>query len=324
MQWQRCSRRDFISCFGAKCCHLFPVIAQRFQCCHRAPLSESRAGGELLCSLLFICSTLQGWSPTKTLWHADSGSKDHQTIEMFCSLTRCFVLLCSEMPSEGNRTNWWIPLQMDCSHSWAQCLAWISSETHQELKSLQMSFSLWDFSLWLFLRAFNSHSKSNLHLSPCLCSCSFNCGCIWTRGAHTGFDDNWKQPWSGALSYALEGTWPGLDHSIIKTFCVYIPFSSRKGGIILSVPAPPLQTDNNLLLPLSRGKGYSLQTPPEGLRDQNMPHLWMALGHWDTAADKDLLFMKNSLMSCCRALMPDISQPWPTKQVRCPQFLSAE
>lgn len=91
------------------------------------------------------------------------------------------------------------------SHSWSQCLAWILSETQQELKSLQISLNLWDFSLWFCLRAFNSHSESNLHLCLSLCRCSFNCGWLWTRGAHTGFDDNWKTITIWGLTLCFRG-----------------------------------------------------------------------------------------------------------------------
>lgn len=90
------------------------------------PHSPSQRAGEwgfpgssaislLFCSLLFICSTLQGWSPMKIPdWVILGVIKGHETTEMFCSLLRFSVLLCLEMLPIGHGTNWWIPLQMDC------------------------------------------------------------------------------------------------------------------------------------------------------------------------------------------------------------------
>lgn len=159
---------------------------------------------------------------------------------------------------------------MDGSHSCSQCLAWISIEIQQELKSLQISFNPWDFSLWFCLRAFNSHSESNLHPYPSLCSCSFNCGWIWTRGAHTGFDDNWKTVTIWGLILCFRGdisrTW-SFNYEHIS--CLPLFFLQKRWDHPVCPCSPSADR-------------RCLQMPSEGLKDRNILQLWVALGHWET------------------------------------------
>lgn len=221
LHWRTCSRRGFMSCLEQNVVIFSQSLHKDFSAAPQ-PLSRGFPGSSgirvLSCSLLFVCSTWQGCSPME---HSDKltlgAITDPWTTEMFCSLMRAsvfgdaaprklnwsvdtpadgllsllssftFLLFCNAKPpapSPSSTECRWMALTPALS-------AWHGSEQEQqELKSLQISFGLWDFSLWFCLRAFNSHSESNLHLHS-LCS-SFNCGWIWTRGAHMGFDDNRK------------------------------------------------------------------------------------------------------------------------------------
>lgn len=155
---------------------------------------------------------------------------------------------------------------MDGSPSWSQCLAWISSETQQELKSLQISFSLWDLSLWFCLRAFNSPSESNLHLYPSLCSCCFHCGWVWTRGAHTGFDDNWKIIIIWVLILCFRENMSRTGSSNYKHISCLPPFFLQKRWGHPFCPCSPSADSQQPPFPSEQGKGHSLQMPPEGSR----------------------------------------------------------
>lgn len=91
----------------------FPSHMQRDFCAaerlgdwHTDPSSESKQGGEFLglltSSLLLLasffvqlCRFLVPWTYSYMLTLVVI--KDHETKEMFCSLTRCFVLLCLEI-----------------------------------------------------------------------------------------------------------------------------------------------------------------------------------------------------------------------------------